>query len=40
MSRLRKRVFEQGDINISKQDIVLLADAINKYKKVTDSKIK
>lgn len=37
---LRKRVFEQGDINLSKQDIVLLADAINKYKKVTDSKIK
>ena len=37
---LRQRVFEQGDVNLSKQDIVELAEAINKYKKVSDSKIK
>lgn len=37
---LKKQVFEDGNLNIDKNDIVQLADAINKYKKVTDAKIK
>lgn len=37
---LQKKVFEEKDAPLTRNDILLLASAINKYKKVSDSKIK